>query len=122
MMAIAWTKAALALMPRIITRRSVIKNAPRRFREQYTDGARRSHTGESYSQMHEKLASIDLETCDRSAIDDVIGNNSWTQLTCEICDCDREALVSIPREYSEPISICLECAKGVQAVFEDAQS
>ena len=118
-MAVAWTKAALALMPRVITRRSVIKGVPRRFKEQYPEGAKTSHLGEPYSKIHRELAGLNLETCSREEVDAIIGNDSWTSLRCDVCDCDRDAVVSVPREYSEAISICAECGRGVLSVFEE---
>lgn len=119
-MDIAWTKAALALMPRIITRRSAIEAVPRRFIEQYPDRTRVSHTGETYGELHDALAALDLKTCDRSAVDDIIGNDSWTSLCCEVCDMDRDTIVCVPREYEQSVSICGQCAEGVLSVLRDA--
>lgn len=119
-MAIAWTKSAMAVMPRIITRRDRIKSVPRRFAEQYPNGDKQSHTGAPYADLHQALAELDLETCKRQDVDKIIGNDSWTALRCDVCDNDREAVVSIPREYDSAIAVCADCGRGVLSVFENS--
>jgi hypothetical protein len=106
---IAWTKAAMERVPSIITRRSVILNVPVRWRAQYPK--ERADTTAA-------LEKLDLATCSRDAVDDIIGNKSWTELRCGVCENDRDRLVRVPKEYDEATLICRECAEGVLFVCQ----
>jgi hypothetical protein len=120
---IAWTKAMSERAPHIVTRRSVMLGVARRFKEQYPDDTKSSHrSSRTYGDINAALSALDLNVCNRGAIDDIIGNDSWTQLECSVCEMDRDKLVSVPRQYSEPVTICAECATGALSVLKEQSS
>jgi hypothetical protein len=106
------------LMPRVVTIRDIIRGVPERYRDQYPDDREQAggrNTGSTYA----KLTALDLETATVKDIANIIGNDSWTRLECSVCELDREAVVEVPREYSQPLTVCAVCANGVAKMLAE---
>jgi hypothetical protein len=107
------TSKLRALLPRVIERRDIIVNVLERYRQQYTDPTMKLAGGKTAGETAQGLASLDLQTATVTDVAAVIGNDSWTALTCNVCEEDRDRVVSVPREYEGPLYICGDCAAGV---------
>lgn len=62
--------------------------------------------------VRQGLAALDLMTCDRGAVDTIIGNTSWTDLICDECKRDSDALVHVgsePDYDSRSANLCPAC-------------
>lgn len=97
-----------ALLPRVVSRRDRFKDIADRWQAQYPEGR---------NGINEKLYDMDMDIVSRHEIDSLIGNSSWTELCCDICELDRDAVVSVPREYDNAQYVCGECAQGVLEIL-----
>jgi hypothetical protein len=66
----------------------------------------------------EKLRALDLERATPDDIEQIIGNDSWTQVICDVCSCEVELAVrlepenGIPNDPDYPVlDTCLRCLK-----------
>lgn len=107
------TSKIRALLPKVVTRRDVIRGVPDRWYENYPDDKRVLSGGRTAGSIRDKLEDLDVDIASVEDVAAIIGNSSWTELKCDACESDRDAVVSIPREYEVPLSICGECAAGV---------
>lgn len=84
----------------ITTRRDVIKAVPASFKRQYghrpNDHLFRSPRTIGYA--IEALEALDVENCDAQAVNDIIGNRSWTAHDCDNCGKTCEVLVHLGEE------------------------
>jgi hypothetical protein len=76
--------------PKVITQRDVIRRVCVRWYETYGPGLNRHgrtewRHGEDKTRIFVKLSALDLETCTAEAVNAIIGNSSWTDLTCDCC-------------------------------------
>ena len=110
-----------ALMPKLVTRRDIIRNVPDAWRSSYNDDTRVLAGKQTAGSIRMGLEALDIETATPDDIKQIIGNDSWTRLECRVCEMDREAVVKVPKEYGDPTLICRQCAEGVAAVFADAE-
>lgn len=99
------------LAPHVVTKREIIKGVPESWRRQYPDTE--PTYGTRNRAVREKLEALDLETATAAEVAAAIGNDGWTRLACDICEQDREQVVSVPREYDGPIAVCQDCATGI---------
>lgn len=79
----------------IIKKRDRIKGVMASFKRAFAD---HPHDwlfadGRSPHDIIRKLAALDLKTCDAKAIDEIIGNDTWTALRCEECNEDYDFLI-----------------------------
>lgn len=91
-----------------ITRRDVIRRVVDSWENQYCH----CKEGDWKLTVLDKLAELDLETVDRTVIDEIIGNDSWTKLSCNQCEKDVEELVHLgdePDYDSITFYICKDC-------------
>jgi len=66
-----------------------------------------------------KLDKLDPETATPEDVAAVIGNESWTRLTCDECGQDVAAILTVGQELdygSQTASICRKCAEKVTAI------
>lgn len=114
--------------PRLITRRAVIKSTPARWRKQYFhNGSWGTVCGrgltESAEVIYKELMSLSLDTVKRSVVDKVIGNTSWTEITCAACRRDAEAAVEVgeaPDYESNTAVLCARCLDRAVTLLETA--
>ena len=106
------TNRIRALLPKVVERRDVLRTVAARYRSQYPE-SRVLAGGKRSEDTLRAIDALDPERASREDFDKAIGNKSWTELNCNICDRDSDVLVSIPREYDSPVAVCAECAAGV---------
>lgn len=90
----------------IITKAEHVKTVARRWAEQYPKRADPDHT--EHGQIRIALKAMKSPTVEK--INELIGNDSWTRLDCEICEKDAPALICFSDGYSRSISVCALCA------------
>lgn len=100
-----------ALAPYVVTRRNIIESVAQRWRKSYPDND--PTYGPRSLAVREKLEALDLSKATVDEVKAAIGNDSWTNLDCDICESDRDAVVSVPRKYESPIAVCYHCAAGI---------
>lgn len=67
---------------------------------------------------YEKLQALG-DSPKASDIDEIIGNNCWTDLKCSLCRKDVEVVVTIEDKTSdEEVYICKKCAKKINKIFK----
>jgi hypothetical protein len=91
-------------MPLVYTERQCIRNVANRWKERFPNK----------EETYNKLLGLDLETAMPEAIAEIIGNDSWTKITCNQCKRDVKAVVTVgsyPIRYYEKstASICIDC-------------
>jgi crossover junction endodeoxyribonuclease RusA len=95
----------------IITTRSLIREVAARWRSQY-----REPVGDKL-EIAMKLDALDPGTASADAVNAIIGNSSWTSMTCNECRCRVAAVVRLGEEpdfESHTADICFDClAKAV---------
>jgi hypothetical protein len=117
------TAKMATLMPRLVTRQEIIKDVPSRWKESYPERDRMLAAGRTAGQIEDALFALDLESATVDDVKRIIGNASWTELTCGICEMDRDAVISVPKEYDGPTLVCRTCADGISTMFaEQVQS
>jgi hypothetical protein len=96
-----------------ITKRQLIKSVPIRWLAQYPNGK---------FLVLEKIAALDLDKCDAKAIDDIIGNDTWTKLDCDSCGKDSPIVTEMPDMYElhyGPKYYCGNCLRSAANAIWD---
>ncbi len=76
--------------------------------------------GDTYKEWPDKLkiskglAKLNLSRCGAKAVDDVIGNKSWTHFMCMTCEGYKSRGVFINEDY-----VCLDCIKDSLDLFKN---
>lgn len=106
---------------KIITQRDLIKTVAKRWDQQYhpyvndvplfsaRNGFRRDLTKK---EIHEALKNLDPETCSAEEVNNIIGNSSWTNLTCNQCQKQVKEVIELGEEpdwESNTAQICFSC-------------
>lgn len=102
---------------KLITKRDVIKQVAERWQNQYTPFS--SHSYDKYN-TYKKLLALDLDTATEDDVEKIIGNRSWTRLSCEQCDKEVDTLVQVGQEpdyESRTASLCLDCIRAAVALL-----
>jgi len=101
-------------MSDIIKRDDVISNAPNRWAEQYS-APHWIHSDKMI--IKEKLLKL-AENFTKSDVDKIIGNSSWTQLICDECRNDVEAVLCMDVNSGEYVHyICESCMiEGIKKI------
>ncbi len=84
---------------RVITTRKLIQGVAQHWRNQYPD---------SKMDIYEKLAALDAETATANDVNQIIGNGSWTRITCEECKNEVSEVVHFGEDY-DTFCVCKEC-------------
>lgn len=99
--------------PRIytITRRQLIESVADRWGHEYREyyGAFPHAVGKLA-----ELKSLDIATCSREAVDEIIGNSTWTRNECDVCGQDVDVVVHLgdkPDYDAQWIDVCPDCLK-----------
>lgn len=100
----------------LITRHILCQAAPSRFAMQYRDRMDVPLAdGKPPQKTYDKLVNCDLNP---ETINRIMGNDSWTQLTCNACRKDVESVISIDVTGGEYATyICEDCVKKMAALF-----
>jgi len=102
----------------IVTQRDIIRGIPARFRESYGRdlGGYCWKPGWTKGGILKALDAADVETISAKEVGEIIGNDSWTNLDCDLCG---ESQTLIIRAGDEPdyevrwLDICVKCAQGL---------
>ena len=98
---------------RKITKRQKIKGVSDRWDKQY-----KKHSGDSYWKKQldtgDKLRKLDLNKVSAKVVNEIIGNNSWTQLICDECEKDKPFLIRFLERYEDEYEcnscdVCKDC-------------
>lgn len=107
---------------KLITLREIIKSTPDRYKRdqgKYWETKLRE-TGKTRAQMHAELLALDLDNCTKEDVNKIMGNSSWTNLTCDECKQNVDKVVQLGEEpdyESSTASICFSClTKAVKLV------
>lgn len=113
--------------PKLLTVRGEIRTVVERWHEQYKpeiDDLRDRYPGSSDKRaIYRRLRGLDVETCTPGDVAAIIGNDSWTNLSCDVCE--RRGLDVVVRVGQEPdyearyVDLCRSCAKAAVAAFEE---
>lgn len=74
-----------------------------------------SHATEEQLAISKRLHAMNLNKVKASTVDKVIGNGSWTKVTCEVCGKRVPAIVVI---YEAAIEICESCLNLAKRVIQ----
>lgn len=105
--------------PRLVTTRGRIRGVVHAWRRAYGDGQGTRHGG-----TLRRLRQLDLNTCHEDDVTAVIGNGSWTRITCDNCGERVPAAVVVgePPDYeSATATVCESCLRSALALFEADQ-
>lgn len=90
----------------LISSRNKILTVVKRWEAQYPDGAR--------AETLEKLRALDLTTATAAEVDAIIGNNSWTHVSCDHCNASTEWALQLDNPWgSTPLVLCRDCVAEV---------
>lgn len=114
---------------KLTTQRDTIRAVASRWRKQYepfTDDRPRFswRTGVTSpplnkKQIAEKLDALDAETATPEDVAAIIGNESWTRLTCDECGKDTDAVLTVGQELyyeSHTASLCRSCVEQESSI------
>jgi len=100
---------------RVITTRDRIKGVAESWKAQYYSkgGWVAPIYGRGREYVFLNLQKLNLNTCKKEDVDNIIGNTSWTDLTCNECNRHRNSLVILEKSesYFEICPSCLTKAK-----------
>lgn len=68
--------------------------------------------GDRKPEIRERLEALDVETATAEDVAAIIGNNSWTRGSCDVCGCEQSAWVRLgdePDYDSTTLDICGMC-------------
>lgn len=97
-------------MIELVTTRQNIRTVPQRWAKQYAN----SRYGADKAEILLKLRDLDLGTVAESEVTSIIGNSSWTRITCNACDAEVSAAVVLGQEpdyESSTATICGDCLR-----------
>ena len=99
---------------KVITKRDRIKGVLNSWKEQYPTGK---------ELVIEKLSCLDFNKVSEDEINKIIGNSSWTSLTCDACGKESEVLVKFLEENDEEYesnscSLCGFCLGDALAIIK----
>jgi hypothetical protein len=103
----------------LITERSRIKGVADAWDAQYAPDFRPTAIGSSKT-ISEKLHALNLSKVSAATVDKIIGNDSWTRLTCDECRKRVPKVVVLyhPGDGSAVFEICESCATKVKTLFK----
>ena len=108
----------------LTTQRDLIRAVAKRWRDTYAPFTPASSTGEGIRNkkaISERLDALDAETVAAEEVNGIIGNDSWTSLTCDECRKEVLATVTVGQEpdyESATASLCRDCALKAAAMFK----
>lgn len=101
----------------LITERDVIRGVADRWAKQY---GTKDFLGDAEKQgISQALKRLEPETATAEQVNAVIGNSSWTALTCDECRNDVKVVMMVGEEpdyESHTASLCMECIKKASEI------
>jgi hypothetical protein len=98
---------------KVITREQLAREAPKRWGEQYAYAIRtRERSTVDKAQIYDALCALTPEELTPERVDSVIGNGSWTSVTCNECDVSVDSVVQLGEEpdyESRTATVCPSC-------------
>lgn len=94
----------------ITTKKAIVAGVPKRWAAQYGDGSKSDKTADLLALPPGFTA---------SDVNSIIGNTSWTECKCDICDTDADVVAYFAQEYSEysGVKVCLSCLTSAQVAI-----
>lgn len=102
----------------ILTKRHLIRNILKSWERQYPSelepgmSSPKLPNGKSKRETYEELNKLNLEVVSADVIDFIIGNSSWTELKCSVCNNDSEKVIVIDT-YDDTVYICFKCIREI---------
>lgn len=105
---------------RIITKRQKIKGVLDAWKKQYS-----KYPSNEMIKQHaitKELEELNFNNVSAKKINEIIGNNSWTELRCEECMEDKNKVVRFLERYEDEYEVnscdlCLDCLKSGIKLF-----
>lgn len=114
---------------KLTTQRDLIRAIATRWRRQYEpftyDDKPLFSVRNGYRQpipkkaIAEKLDALDKETATPADVAEIIGNESWTRLTCDECGKDTDSVLTVGQEpdyESHTASLCRSCVEQASSI------
>lgn len=114
---------------KLTTQRDLIRSVAARWRQQYepftNDDKPLFSVRNGYREpirekpIAEKLDALDKETATAADVAAIIGNESWTRLTCDECGKDTDAVLTVGQEpdyESHTASLCRSCVERAYSI------
>lgn len=105
---------------KLITERDVIRQVPARWRKT-CEGVKDPSWWGNVQKVEERLFALDTETCTAGDVDAIIGNSSWTHISCDECQIRVTAIVEAGEEpdyESRTVHLCKSCAEKAWRLIE----
>jgi hypothetical protein len=114
---------------KLTTQRDLIRAVAARWRQQYEPFTHDTplfsvrnvyRQAISNKEIAETLDAIDAETATPEDIAAIIGNESWTRLSCDECGKDTDAVLTVGQEPdydSHTASLCRSCVKRAFSIY-----
>lgn len=112
-----------AMKPSVITKRTLIQSIPDRWRRQYLrgrDGREHDWLDRQKECIYNRLRKLDLSVVSAQEIAAIVGNDSWTRITCDQCSMDVDAIVRVgqaPDYESHTAGLCKKCLLEAVDIF-----
>lgn len=103
----------------LITKKMVIEGVPKRYAAQYPKNYMFRNGTESRKILAKLKAAVPLT---EQSVKEIIGNASWTELSCDECDESVDAVIVLGQEpdfESKTARICIECLKKAMTHFSE---
>lgn len=99
---------------KLLTKAEVLSSVASSWKQQYCrpDGTWEDISKGSSEAIYKKLISLQQPETKESAIDEIIGNKSWTRLVCNECESEVDAVVQLGEasDYeSHTVNVCVAC-------------
>jgi len=104
----------------LTTKREIIRRVPAHWRQTYTPFQK---WDDSKGKIAKELDRINVETATEDDIERIIGNRSWTRMTCDECKKEVDALIQVgePPDYeSRTAQLCPECVRAAFSLANNA--
>lgn len=112
---------------KIITQRNLIMTVCDNWRNQYrgcdNPDDDQSTYGQDKREIYLKLKGLDLQSCSADDVNEIIGNSSWTIMTCNECEAETDWVIEVgnPPDYeSRTARLCRKCAASVAKALIDS--
>jgi hypothetical protein len=96
---------------KVFTTRERIASVGERWRSTYPQSRFAIRTDDK-ADIYRRLQALDLATCSPQAVDEAIGNSSWTRINCDECKAQVDWVVQLGEEpdyESSTACICRSC-------------
>lgn len=101
---------------RLVLSRQKITNIADRWASQYPPDKYPDDT--RWGQVRQKLAKLDVETATPNDVANIIGNKSWSHVSCSECGDygDRGVQFGDFGDYSDSVTVCPSCLRAAAAL------